>query len=143
MPVWSWRISGDAAVPPSMPSTTTTSAPAFAASLTSSYTRVAPSFTKIGTCQSVASRSSSILMIRSSGPSQSGCRAGLRWSTPGGSSRAAAISGESLDPRSRPPVAGLAPCPTVSSIPSAALMRALEKFEPREMEALRLPASGL
>ena len=35
-------------------------------------------FTKIGPCQSVASRSSSIFTIISSGPSQSGCRQGLR-----------------------------------------------------------------
>ena len=46
-------------------------------------------------------------------------RAGLRWSTPGGSSRAAAISAEILEPSSMPPVPGLAPWPTVSSIPSA------------------------
>ena len=67
---------GRGAVPPSMPSTTTTSAPHFAASFTSSKTRVAPIFTKIGTRQSVASRSSSILMIMSSGPRKSGWRAG-------------------------------------------------------------------
>ena len=36
MPVWSSKTSGEAAVPPSMPSTTTQSAPALAASLTSS-----------------------------------------------------------------------------------------------------------
>src|SRR5436305_2620936 len=38
------------------------------------------------TCQSVASRNSSILRIMSSGPRKSGWRAGLRWSTPGGRS---------------------------------------------------------
>ena len=41
-------------------------------------TRLAPIFTKMGTSQSVASRSSSILIIMSSGPKKSGCRAGLR-----------------------------------------------------------------
>ena len=68
----------EAPVPPSMPSTTTASAPAFQAKRTSSNTRVAPILTKIGTRHSVASRNSSILIIKSSGPSQSGWRAGER-----------------------------------------------------------------
>ena len=78
MPVCSCSSSGEAPVPPSMPSTTITSAPALAARRTSSKTREAPILTKIGIWWSVASRSSSILMIRSSGPRKSGCRHGDR-----------------------------------------------------------------
>ena len=50
IPVCSCSSSGEAPVPPSMPSTTMTSAPALAASRTSSKTREAPILTKIGTC---------------------------------------------------------------------------------------------
>ena len=73
-----------AAVPPCMPSSTMTSAPALTASATSKYVRDAPILMKIGFSQSVISRSSSILISRSSGPVQSGCRHALRWSMPGG-----------------------------------------------------------
>ena len=45
MPVWFISESGEAPVPPSMPSITITSAPALAASLTSSGTRQAPILT--------------------------------------------------------------------------------------------------
>ena len=45
MPVWSNSTSGEAALAPSIPSSTITSAPAFTASFTSSRTRQAPIFT--------------------------------------------------------------------------------------------------
>ncbi len=44
----------------------------------------------VGTPPFVASRISSIFSARSSGPSQSGCRAGERWSIPAGSERISA-----------------------------------------------------
>ena len=47
--------------------------------------RVAPTLTKTGFSQSVISRSSWILISRSSGPVQSGWRQALRWSIPFGS----------------------------------------------------------
>src|SRR3979409_1923582 len=59
--------------------------------------------------QSVISRSSSILISRSSGPVQSGCRQALRWSIPGGRARISATRGASLWPRRIPPAAGLGP----------------------------------
>ncbi len=65
------------------------------------------------------SRSSSILISRSSGPVQSGCRQALRWSIPGGRSRISATRSEILWPSSIPPPPGLAPCPITTSIASA------------------------
>src|ERR1019366_3316523 len=47
-PVWSRSSSGDAPVPPSMPSTTTTSAPVLAAIAVSKYGRGAPLLTQVG-----------------------------------------------------------------------------------------------
>ena len=46
---------------------------------------------------------------------KSGCRHGLRWSTPGGSVRASAMIGETFAPSSTPPVPGFAPWPTTIS----------------------------
>ena len=108
-----------AAVPPCMPSSTTTSAPDLTASATSNCGRDAPIFTKIGFFQSVISRSSPILISRSSGPVQSGWRQALRWSIPSGRSRISATRGEILWPSSIPPPPGLAPWPMTISIASA------------------------
>ena len=83
--------------------------PPWRPAFTSSVTLHAPSLTCIGTDQSVASRSCSIFTARSSGPSQSGWRAGLRWSMPVGRSRISAISSSTLTPISMPPVPGLRP----------------------------------
>ena len=74
MPACSMNTCWVAAVPPCMPSSTITSAPDFTHSLTSSGTRVAPILMNTGIRLSVTSRSSSILIARSSGPTQSGCR---------------------------------------------------------------------
>ena len=108
-----------AAVPPCMPSSTTASAPALTASATSKYGRVAPTLMKIGFSQSVISRSSWILISRSSGPVQSGWRQALRWSIPFGRSRISATRSEIFWPSSMPPPPGLAPWPTTISIASA------------------------
>ena len=80
---------------------------------------MAPTLTKIGFSQSVISRSSSILISRSSGPVQSGCRQALRWSIPFGRSRISATRSEIFWPSSMPPPPGLAPWPTTISIASA------------------------
>ena len=119
MPACSMKTSWVAAVPPCIPSTTTTSAPAATASFTSWSTRVAPTFTYIGIDHSVASRSSSILIRRSSGPTQSGWRLAERWSMPGGSVRMAATRALTFCPSSIPPPPGLAPWPTTISTASA------------------------
>ena len=74
--------------------------------------------TKIGFSQSVISRSSPILISRSSGPVQSGCRQAERWSIPFGRSRMAATRSEILWPSSIPPPPGLAPWPITISIAS-------------------------
>src|SRR3954447_13012792 len=66
---------------------------------------------KIGFSQSVISRSSPILISRSSGPVQSGWRQALRWSIPSGRSRISATRAETLWPRSFPPPPRLAPPP--------------------------------
>ena len=108
-----------AAVPPCMPSSTTTSAPAFTASATSKFGRLAPTFTKTGFSQSVISRSSPILISRSSGPVQSGWRQALRWSIPLGRSRISATRSEIFWPSRMPPPPGLAPWPTTISMASA------------------------
>ena len=102
-----------------MPSTMITSAPDFTHSLTSSGTRVAPILMKTGMRLSVTSRNSSILIARSSGPTQSGCRQADRWSMPAGSVRILATRSETLSPSSMPPPPGLAPWPMTISTASA------------------------
>ena len=110
-------MSGEAPVPPSIPSTTTTSAPALAANFTSSYTRAAPILTKMGTCQVGCSRAAPRFLSayrpgRASPDDGTGC-AGQRPE--------AGLAVRRFRPRpwtqgSSPPVPGFAPCPTVSSI---------------------------
>ena len=118
MPACSMNTSCVAAVPPCMPSSTITSAPDLTASATSKFGREAPIFTKIGFFQSVISRSSPILISRSSGPVQSGCRQAQRWSIPSGRSRIAATRAEIFWPSSIPPPPGLAPWPMTTSMAS-------------------------
>ena len=67
----------------------------------------------------MASRSSSILMRRSSGPTQSGWRLAERWSMPGGRVRMAATRSLTFWPSSMPPPPGLAPWPMTISMASA------------------------
>ena len=62
IPAWSSWIVGEAAVPPSMPSKTMASTPAFAAMRTSLAMRAAPTLIEIGTLYSVTSRISSSFM---------------------------------------------------------------------------------
>ncbi len=119
MPVCSMKTSCAAPVPPCMPSTTITSAPASTACRTSAATRVAPIFTYTGMRQEVTSRSSSILTRSPSGPVQSGCRLAERWSTPSGRSRMNATGVVIFCPSSMLPPPGVAPWPSTISTASA------------------------
>ena len=73
----------------------------------------------MGTCQSVISRNSTILIAKSSGPVQSGWRQAERWSMSLGKVRIWATRSLIFCPKSIPPPPGLAPWPSTTSMASA------------------------
>ena len=120
MPVWSWRISGDAAVPPSMPSTTTTSAPHLAASFTSSNDARRADLHEdrdlpVGRLAQLLDlddhvvRAEEVRVARRRALVDAGRQVADRRRS----------RRDTFEPSSRPPVPGFAPWPIVSSIASA------------------------